>query len=168
MNREEKVQLVNELRQVLTEAKLVVVTHNNGLSVKEMTELRNEMRGAEVSFKIVKNRLLSLAVVGTHFEGLKDLFSGPTALAYSQDPIAAAKVAMDFSKRTDGKLVIRGGAYIEQRMEVDQLKALASLPSLDELRAKLIGVLSAPATRIASILKEPGAGLARVLAARQN
>ena len=133
MDRARKEQLVVELNGTFADAALVVVTHQSGLTVAESTELRRRMRAADASYKVTKNRLVKLALVGTPYEGIADLFEGPTAIAYSADPVAAARVAVDFSKEND-KLVVIGGAMAENRLDEAGVKALATLPSLDELR----------------------------------
>jgi len=141
-----------------------VVTHQSGLTVAESTDLRRRMRAADASYKVTKNRLVKLALVGTPYEAIADLFEGPTAIAYSADPVAAARVAVDFSKEND-KLVVVGGAMAENRLDEAGVKALATLPSLDELRGKLLGLLNAPATKVAGVLQAPASQLARVLSA---
>ncbi|OIR10006.1 50S ribosomal protein L10 [mine drainage metagenome] len=164
MDRTEKSELVAALHGQFEEAGLVVVTLNKGLTVAEMTDLRRRVRAAGAKFKVTKNRLTRLALADTKFEGLGNLFTGPTAIAYSVDPVAAAKAVVDFAKGND-KLAILGASLGSSMMDVDGVKALATLPSLDELRAKLVGMIQTPATRIAGILQAPGGQVARVLAA---
>ena len=164
MDRTEKSELVAALHGQFVEAGLVVVTHNNGLTVAEITELRRRIRVAGAKFKVTKNRLTRLALADTKFEGLDSLFTGPTAIAYSADPVAAAKVVVDFAKGNE-KLVILGGSLGTSQLSVEGIKSLAALPSLNELRAKLLGMIQTPATRIAGILQAPGGQIARVLAA---
>ncbi|MCZ6604978.1 MAG: 50S ribosomal protein L10 [Alphaproteobacteria bacterium] len=164
MERAKKEELVASLKQTFDDAALVVVTHQTGLSVAESTELRVKMREAGASFKVAKNRLVKLALVGTPYEGLADLFIGPTAIATSPDPVAAAKVVDGFAKGND-KLTIIGGAMGKDVLEIAQIKALAQLPSLDELRAKLAGLVKTPATNIAVVLQAPAGQLARVFSA---
>lgn len=164
MDRARKEELVVELNGAFVDAALVVVTHQSGLTVAESTNLRRRMREAGASYKVTKNRLVKLALVGTPYEGIADLFEGPTAIAYSADPVAAARVAVDFSKEND-KLVVIGGAMTENRLDEAGVKALATLPSLDDLRGKLIGLLNAPATKVAGVLQAPAGQLARVLSA---
>ncbi len=164
MDRKEKSELVAALHEKFSEAGLVVVTHNQGLTVAEMTDLRRRVRGAGAGFKVTKNRLTRLALAGTKFEGLGNLFTGPTAIAYSKDPVAAAKAVVDFAKGNE-KLVILGAALGSNVLNVEGVKALATLPSLDELRGRLLGMLQTPATRIAGVLQAPGGQIARVLAA---
>ena len=161
MNRSEKKQLIATLNETLKKAELVVITQQTGLTVAEVTNLRRQMRQAGAGYKVAKNRLARLALEGTRFEGLKAMFTGPTAIAYSADPIAAAKVAVTYANSNE-KLTIVGGAMGGQVFDPSGIKALATLPSLDELRAKIIGVLRTPATRIAVVLQAPGSQLARV------
>ncbi len=164
MNREEKHELVTELRTTFGEAGTVVVAHYTGMTVKELESLRGKVRESGASFRVTKNRLTRLALEGTKFDGLSDLFTGPTGIAVSRDPVAAAKVIVDFAKTND-KLVILGGAMQGKVLGIDGIKALAALPSLNTLRAGLLGLISTPATRIAGILQQPGASVARVLSA---
>jgi large subunit ribosomal protein L10 len=164
VDRKEKSELVAALHEQFSQAGLVVVTHNNGLTVAEITDLRRKVRASGAKFKVTKNRLTRLALADTKFEGLDDLFTGPTAIAYSVDPVAAAKVVVDFAKGND-KLVILGASLGTNKLDVEGVKALATLPSLDELRGKLLGMIQTPATRIAGILQAPGGQIARVLSA---
>ena len=164
MDRAQKAKLVDDLHGALSETECLVVTHQSGLTVAEVTALRRRMREAGASFKVTKNRLARLALQGTKFEQLSPLFTGPTAIAYSKDPVAAAKVAVEFANTND-KLTIVGGALGAQRLDIEGVKALATMPSLDELRAKLIGMLQTPASRIAAVLQAPGGQVARVLSA---
>ena len=165
MDRGQKEELVAEMHQTFEEAAMVLVTHYSGLTVAEMSALRREMRAAGASFKVTKNRLTRRAIDGTKFSPLSDMFIGPTAIAYSDDPVAPAKVAVKFAKSND-KLVVLGGALGEEMLDVNGIKALASLPGLDELRAKIVGMISTPATRIAGVLQAPGGQIARVIAAK--
>lgn len=164
MDRARKEDLVVELNGAFTDATLVVVTHQSGLTVAESTDLRRRMREAGASYKVTKNRLVKLALVGTPYEGITNLFEGPTAIAYSADPVAAARIAVSFSKEND-KLVVIGGAMAENQLDAAGVKALAALPSLDELRGKLLCLLNAPATKVAGVLQAPASQLARVLSA---
>jgi large subunit ribosomal protein L10 len=164
VDRKQKSELVASLHEKFLGAGLLVVTHNNGLTVAEITALRRKIRAAGASFKVTKNRLTRLALAGTKYDNLGDFFTGPTAVAYSKDPVAAAKVVVDFAKTND-KLVILGAGLGTSKLDPEGVKALASLPSLDELRAKLVGMIQTPATRIAGVLQAPGAQLARVLSA---
>jgi large subunit ribosomal protein L10 len=164
VDRTQKEQTVAALHEALQDIGLVVVTQQSGMTVAEVTDLRRKMRVAGANFKVTKNRLARIALKGTQFEGLDGLFKGPTAIAFSKDPVAAAKVAADYAKAND-KLKIIGGSLGTQRLDVDGVKALATLPSLDELRGKLIGLIQAPATKVAGVLQAPGGQLARVFAA---
>ena len=165
MDRATKKEWIGSLHGTLGEVGLVVVTHYSGMTVAELTTLRGKMRIAGASFKVVKNRLTRLALAGTEYENLADLFTGPTAIAFSKDPVAAAKVAVEFAKANE-KLKILGGSLGDKRLDVDGIKALATLPSLDELRGRLIGMISTPATRIAAVLQAPAGQMARVLRAK--
>ncbi len=165
MNREQKQDLVSSLNTLLQDQTFVAVTHYKGLTVAQMEDLRGRAREAGAGFRVTKNRLTRLALVGTKFEGLSDLFTGPTAIAYSQDPVAAAKVCANFAKDNED-LVILGGALDEEIMDQSQVNVLAKLPSLDELRATIIGIISTPATQIAVVLQAPAGQLARVLNAK--
>ena len=167
MDRTQKKEWVGSLHGTLGDVGLVVVTHYSGLTVAEMTALRGKMRAAGASFKVTKNRLTKLALAGTEFENLADLFVGPTAIASSRDPVAAAKVVVEYAKAND-KLKILGGSLGSMRLDIDGVKALATLPSLDELRGRLIGMISTPATRIAGVLQAPAGQLARVLKAKAD
>jgi large subunit ribosomal protein L10 len=162
--RAEKLEIVDSLRGVFADAGVVVVTHFQGLSVAEVTELRRGMRDAGAKFRVTKNRLAKIALADTSFDPMAELFTGPTAIAYSDDPVAAPKAVVDFAKKND-KLVVIGGGLDGNLLTADQVKALASLPSLDELRAKIIGMINTPAQRIASILQAPGGQVARVISA---
>ena len=164
MDRKEKSELVAALHEEFSQAGLVVVTHNKGLTVAESTDLRRKVRAAGAKFKVTKNRLTRLALADTKFEGIGDLFTGPTAIAFSAYPVAAAKAVVDFAKGND-KLVILGASLGSSKLDVEGVKALATLPSLDELRGKLLGMIQTPATRIAGILQAPGGQVARVLSA---
>ena len=164
MDRSQKADLVAELKSVFTETSVVVVTRNLGLTVAQSTDLRLKMRDAGAQFKVAKNKLAVIALEGTRYGPISNLLTGPTALATSIDPVAAAKVAVEFAKTND-KLEIVGGAMGDTLLDMDGIKALAALPSLDQLRGSLIGLIQAPATKIARIAIEPAAQLARVFAA---
>ncbi|HEX8525802.1 50S ribosomal protein L10 [Allosphingosinicella sp.] len=164
MDRAQKRDLVAELKQTFSETSVVVVTRNLGLTVSQSSALRNRMREAGASFKVSKNTLALIAVEGTTYAPIRDMLTGPTALATSTDPIAAAKVAVDFAKTTD-RFEIVGGAMGDTLLDAGGIKALAELPSLDELRSIIIGLVQAPATKIARTINEPGAMLARVIGA---
>ena len=162
MERLKKEEIVDALRRIFESTNLVVVTQFSGLSVAEASHLRRQMRAAGATFRVTKNRLVKRAVEGTSFAPLADLFSGSSAIAYSDDPVAAAKVAVTYAKNND-KLIIVGGALGGTALDRREVRSLAELPSLDALRARLIGVLNAPATKIAAVLSAPGGQLARVL-----
>ncbi|MCC7017622.1 MAG: 50S ribosomal protein L10 [Rhodospirillales bacterium] len=164
MNRTEKEQLVASLNRTLADAHLVVVTHYSGMTVAEMGDLRAKMRAAGAGLRVTQNRLTRRALDGTKFKNIEALFAGPTAIAYSKDPVAAAKVAVTYAK-SNAKLVIVGGALGEEKLAVDGVKALAALPSLDEIRGKIVGLINAPATKIAAVLQAPAGQLARVCGA---
>lgn len=164
MNRSEKTDAVAVLNATFNEAAVVVVTRNLGLSVAQSTDLRNKMREAGAGYKVAKNRLAKIALNDTQYSPLSDLLTGPTALATSGDPVAAAKVAVEFAKTND-KLEIVGGAMGATVLDVEGVKALASMPSLDELRAKLIGLVQAPATKVVQVISAPAGQLARVFGA---
>ena len=164
MNRSEKAEAIAELNRTFKDANLVVVTRQSGLTVQEVTDLRRKIRSAGASYQVAKNRLTLRALEGTNFSALAPLFKGPTAIAYSKDPVAAAKVVAAFAK-TNEKLTIVGGALGEKVLGVEGVQALAVLPSLDELRGKIIGLIQAPATKIAGVLAAPAGQLARVFAA---
>ena len=164
MNRAEKADLVALLNTTFKETEVVVVTRNLGLTVAQSTDLRGKMRDADATFKVSKNRLAKIALKDTRYEPLADMLTGPIALATSSDPVAAAKVAVEFAKTND-KLEIVGGMMGETLLDANGVKALATMPSLDELRAKIIGLVQAPATKIARTINEPGARLARVFGA---
>jgi large subunit ribosomal protein L10 len=164
MDRAQKSEQVAELKQVFNEASAVVITRNLGLTVAQSTDLRNRMRDAGARFRVAKNTLALIAVEGTTYAPISNMLNGPTALATSSDPIAAAKVAVDFAK-TNPRFEIVGGAMGDTLLDVNGVKALAELPSLDELRARIVGLVQAPATKIAQLMNAPAAKLARVFGA---
>jgi large subunit ribosomal protein L10 len=164
VDRTEKREFVASLHQALADTSMIVVTHNTGLTVAEATELRRRMRASGVTFKVAKNRLAHLALEGTPFGGLKPMLKGPTALAWSRDPVAAAKATVEFAK-TNEKLVLVGGSLGSQTLDASGVRALAELPSLDTLRARIVGMISTPATRVAGVLQGPAGQLARVFGA---
>ena len=167
MDRTEKREFVSQLAGVFAETSMVVVTQNKGLTVAEVSDLRRKMRDGGSTFKVAKNRLAVLALDGTPFDGIKPMLKGPTALAWSRDPVAVAKTAVDFAK-TNEKFVVIGGALGTQTLDAAGIRALADLPSLDTLRARLVGMLQTPATRVASVLAAPAGQLARVFGAYAN
>lgn len=167
VDRSGKEQLVSSLRQDLIESSLVVVTQPKGLTVAEVSNLRRQMREAGAQYKVAKNTLARLAIAGTENEQMTNLLSGPTALAYSKDPVAAAKVSVGFANSND-KLKIIGGSLNGRILSAQDVENLSKLPSLDELRAKIIGTISTPATRVAGVLQAPAGQLARVFSAYGN
>lgn len=164
MDRAQKREFVAEMHGVFENAGTIVVAHYSGLTVAEMNDLRGRMKAGGARLKVVQNRLTKLALEGTDVAGTVDLFKGPTMVAYSHDPVAAPKAAVAFAKQND-KLVVLGGAMGASVLDANGVKALAELPSLDELRAKLVGMISTPASRIARVLKAPAGQVARVLGA---
>lgn len=167
MLRAEKAKLVDELNAVFNASGVVVVTHYKGMTVPEVTDLRVKMRAAGASFRVTKNRLVKLALAETDYSGMADMFTGPTAIAYSEDPVSAPKVVAEFAKKND-KLVIMGGGMGATILDTDAVKALADMPSMDELRAKIIALINTPASRLVGVLQAPGGQLARVMQAKAD
>ena len=167
MKRSEKKEFVQKLTDEIKSSSSVIVTHYSGLSVKESEQLRSEMRESRAKFKVTKNRLTKLALEQTQFKHLADLFTGPTAIAYSEDPVAPAKVAVSFEKKLE-KFKIVGGGYDGEKIDLEKINFLATLPSIDELRGKIIGLISAPAQNIALIVKEPASQMARLVSAKSE
>jgi large subunit ribosomal protein L10 len=164
VERAEKREFVSTMNEVLKDTGSIVVAHYSGLTVAEMSDLRGQMREAGGTVKVAKNRLVKLALQGTDAEHIADLFKGPTLIAYSGDPVAAPKVSVEFAKKNE-KLVILGGAMGTTNLDQDGVKSLASMPSLDELRAKIVGMINTPATRIAQLINAPAGAVARVIGA---
>jgi len=164
VDRAQKEELVTTLTDVFQNTSVVVVAHYSGLTVAQMSALRRQMKANGATVKVAKNRLAKIALEGSDVAHVAALLKGPTIIAYSSDPVAAPKVAVDFAKTND-KFVILGGAFGTTALNVDGVKALATMPSLDELRAKLVGLIQAPATKIAQLSTAPAAKLARVFAA---
>ena len=164
MNRTEKKALVASLSDVFAQTSMVVVTRNSGLTVADVTDLRRKVRAVGANYRVVKNRLAVLALEGSRFSGIVPILKGPTALAWAEDPVVVAKVMVDFAKTND-KIEILGGSLGTQVLDVSGIKALAELPSLDVLRAQLVGLVSTPATRVATLSQAPAAQLARVFGA---
>tara|TARA_B100000575_G_scaffold277659_1_gene264178 strand:+ start:361 stop:882 length:522 start_codon:yes stop_codon:yes gene_type:complete len=162
VKRSEKKDFVSNLKNEFSSSASIIVAEYSGLTVNESESLRKEMRESGAKFKVTKNRLTKLALAETQFKDISDLFKGPTAVAYSTDPVAPAKVAVNFEKKFD-KFKIIGGGYNGEKIDKEKIDFLAKLPSLDELRGKLIGLISAPAQKIASIATEPGAQIARLI-----
>jgi len=164
VDRAQKSELIDQLKDVFAGSHTVVVAHYSGLVVSELETLRTSMAEEGASVKVTKNRLAKLALEGSDKAGISDLFAGPTAIASSQDPVSAAKLAVKFAKDHE-KFVILGGVMGDTVLDVDGVKALASMPSLDELRGKLVGLVQAPATKVAGVLQAPAGQLARVVGA---
>jgi len=164
MDRAEKAEAVEDLKGIFAKAGVVVVGHYSGLTVADMTVLRGRLRESGASLKVIKNRLAKLALDGTPGAAGADMFKGPVAIAYSADPVSATKVAVQYAKEKD-KFVLIGGLMGNVVLDEKGVQALATLPSLDELRGKLIGLIQAPATKVAGVLQAPAGQLARVLAA---
>jgi len=167
VNREEKAELINTLQSTFAEATSVVIAHQVGLTVAESSDLRAKMREAGAGFKVTKNRIAKIAVQGTKDEVLADMFTGPTAVGTSADPVAAAKTLVEFAKSND-KVTIVGGTLDGALLDKAGVEALATMPSLDELRAKLVGLVNAPAAKLARIAQAPAGDLARVIQARAD
>ena len=164
MDRSQKTDAVAQLNNVFNEAGVVVVTRNLGLTVAESTDLRAKMREAGATYQVAKNRLAKIALKDTDYAGIEEYLNGSTALAYSEDPVAAAKAVVEFAKSND-RIEVVGGSMGSQVLDEAGVKALASMPSLDELRGKLVGLVNAPATKIAQVVNAPANKLARVFGA---
>tara|TARA_B100001559_G_C16029030_1_gene407078 strand:+ start:10 stop:522 length:513 start_codon:yes stop_codon:yes gene_type:complete len=167
VKRSEKKEFVQKLKEEINTASSLIVTHYSGLTVDESDQLRSEMRANGAKFKVTKNRLTKLALEQTQFKDLAELFTGPTAIAYSDDPVAPAKVAVSFEKKLE-KFNIIGGGYDGERIDSEKINFLATLPSMDELRGKIVGLISAPAQKIASIMKEPGSQVVRLVSTKSE
>ena len=167
MKRSDKNDFVQNLKEELKNSSSVVVAHYAGLSVSETDNLRKEMRSNGAKFKVTKNRLTKIALTGTPYESIEDLFTGPTAIAYSSDPVAPARISVEFEKKFENFKIL-GGSYEGEKIDNAKINFLATLPSLDQIRAKLMGLLNAPAQKIASITQAPGGQLARLVNARSE
>jgi large subunit ribosomal protein L10 len=167
VDRAAKQEQITELNGVFKASSVVVVAHYSGLTVAQMQTLRRQMKQAGAQVKVAKNRLAKIALEGTDVASIGSLLKGPTVIAYSGDPVAAPKVAIDFAKANE-QFVILGGSMGKTALNPDGVKALASLPSLDELRAKIVGLIQAPATKIAQVVSAPAAKLARVVQAHAS
>jgi len=167
VNRTEKAELIETLQSAFNASSTIVVAHQVGMTVAESGDLRKKMRGAGAGFKVTKNRIAKLALKGTRFEDLDSLFTGPTAVGMSQDPVSAAKTLVDFAKGNT-KLTIIGGSMDGKTLDKAGVEALAKMPSLDELRGKLVGLIQAPAAKIARVTQAPAGKLARVVKARED
>lgn len=164
MNRDEKKAQIEFLKDTFGNSAIVLVAHNTGLTVAQMTDLRNKVRASGAGFKVAKNRLAKIAVKGTAYESIIDRFKGPTTITYASDPVSAAKALAEFAKVNE-KFVLLGGAFGATVLDQKGIEALSKLPSLDELRAKIIGLINAPATKVAGVLQAPAGQLARVFGA---
>ena len=167
MNRKQKKELVESLNKTFLDSKSIIVTHINGLTVSETTNLRSNMRDANCKFKVTKNKIVKLALKNTNFEHLDSLFTGPTAIGSSKDAIAPAKVLFNFTKKTE-KIKIIGGGVEKKSLTLDEITNLASLPSLDEVRSKFIRLLMAGPTKLVRTINEPPSRIARILATKNN
>ncbi len=167
MKRSEKKDFVQNLKDEIEISSSVIVAHYSGLNVNESEQLRSEMRKNGAKFKVIKNRLTKLALKQTKFKDMADLFSGPTAIAYSEDPVAPAKVAVSFEKKFVNFKII-GGGYDGEKIDLQKINFLATLPSMDELRGKIVGLISAPAQKIASIVREPAGQMARLVSSKSE
>jgi large subunit ribosomal protein L10 len=167
VKRSDKKEFVQKLKEEIDISSSVIVAHYSGLTVNESEQLRAEMRNNGAKFKVTKNRLTKLALEQTRFKVIADLFTGPTAIAYSDDPVAPAKVAVSFEKKLE-KFKIIGGGYDGEKIDLEKINFLATLPSMDELRGKIVGLISAPAQKIASIVKEPAGQMARLVSAQSK
>jgi large subunit ribosomal protein L10 len=167
VNRQEKAELIETLQTTLNASSTVVVTHQVGMTVAESSDLRVKMREAGAGFKVTKNRIAKLALKGTRYEELDGMFTGPTAIGTSEDPVAAAKALVDFAKDND-KLTIIGGSMDGKTLDKAGVEALAKMPSLDELRGTLVGLIQAPAAKIARVTQAPAGKVARVIQARSD
>lgn len=164
MNRQNKEQLIKSMRQVFASSSLVVVTHQSGLSVSEVSQLRRKIREGGAGYKVIKNTLARMALSDTNHSDLSKIINGPTALAFSQDPVAAAKIVAEFSRNND-KISIVGGSIGKGIMNANEIESLAKLPSLNELRAGLISLFQLPSTKVAGILQAPASQLVKVFSA---
>ena len=167
MKRSEKKDFVQKLKDEFNNSTSVIVAQYSGLTVNESESLRKEMRANGAKFKVTKNRLTKIALTGTPYESIEDLFTGPTAIAYSSDPVAPARVSVEFEKKFENFKIL-GGSYEGEKIDNAKINFLATLPSLDQIRAKLLGLLNAPAQKIASITQAPGGQLARLINARSE
>jgi large subunit ribosomal protein L10 len=167
VKRSEKNEFVQNLKEEINSSSSVIVAHYSGLTVDESEKLRSEMRENGAKFKVTKNRLTKLALAQTKFKDIADLFTGPTAIAYSDDPVAPARVSVSFEKKFENFKII-GGGYDGEKIDLDKINFLATLPSMDQLRGTIIGLISAPAQKIASIVKEPAGQMTRLISAQSK
>ncbi len=164
MEREQKRELVKSLHEAFSDTGVIVVSHNLGMTVTELTQLRREVREVGGTVRVAKNRLVKLALKDTPAEGLADLFTGPTIIAYADDPVSVPKVTVKFAKANE-KLVLLGGVMGDMNLDIDGVKSLAALPTLDELRGTIVGLLQAPAGKVVRVISAPPSQLARVISA---
>lgn len=167
LSRTAKTTVIEEVSAGIQDAAVMIIVENKGLSVAEVDNLRSKMRGSDAHYRVTKNRLAKIAIKDTPYEALSDKLKGPTALAWSTDPVAVAKCVVDFAKDND-RLEIIAGAFGEKPLDKDSIEALAKMPSLDQLRGKLIGLLQAPAQQILGVLQAPGGQVARVISAKAS
>ena len=167
MKLSDKKDFVKKLKDELSTSSTVIVSHYSGLSVLETDSLRKEMRDSGAKFRVTKNRLTKIALADTPYESIADLFTGPTAISYSSDPIAPAKVSVNFEKKLKNFKII-GGSYEGEKIDITKINFLASLPSLDQIRSKVLSLLNAPAQKIASVVQAPGEQLARLVCKRNE
>ena len=167
MNREQKAKLIENLNATFSDAAVIVVTKQSGLTVSESSSLRNKMRENGARYQVAKNRIVKIAIKGTKYENISELFSGPTAIAFSEDPVSAPKIVSNFAKENE-KLSIVGGGIDGKILSVKEIEDLGSLPSLDELRAKIVGLLTAPAQKIANLNVNVASQLVRILASKPD
>ena len=167
MNRTEKAELIESLQSSLNDSTTVVIVHQVGMTVAESSDLRRKMRDAGAGFKVTKNRIAKLALKDTRYEDLESMFTGPTAVGTSQDPVAAAKTLVDYAKSNKMVTVI-GGSMDGKTLDQAGVEGLAKMPSLDELRGKLVGLVQAPAAKIARVVQAPAGKMARVIKARED
>lgn len=167
MLREKKVETVDKLKKLFTSCESVFITHYHGLSVSQISGLRSKMHESKIDFFVVKNSLTKIGVKGSKFEDLTESFSGPVAIAVSDDPVLAAKILVEFSKDNE-QLKLIGAKVFGEQVDYDGIKSLSKMPSLDELRAKLISLIQTPAKSLASIVVAPATTVARVFSVYSN
>ena len=167
MNRTEKAELIETLQSTFNSSTTVVVAHQVGMTVAESSDLRQKMRVAGAGLKVTKNRIAKLALKGTRYEDLDSIFTGPTVVGTSEDPVAAAKILVEYAKE-NSKITIIGGSLDGKALDKSGVEALAKMPSLDELRGKLVGLVQAPAAKIARVMQAPAGKLVRVIKARED
>lgn len=164
ISRAQKLAITEDVTARLSDSEVVIVTKNNGMTVAQVSELRNKAREAGASYKVAKNRLVKRILPDTRYGSLEQYFTGPTGITTSEQPVMAAKTIVEFAKDNE-QLEIIAGAYGDKELSIDEIKALAKMPTLDELRAKIISIINTPATRIAGVTQAPAGQLARVISA---